>query len=347
MSPLITRKSSDDTKRAEAGAPQGILLDPSGAPAPRAETLSSCVRAPPSATHGRLPAALPPFPYGLEDLGPAAALRVTGPERESWLQGVQTNDLRAAPEDGAVEALFLGGKGRIVAEGLLFRSRDAVVVTTRADRLDALQAHLDGLLIMEDAEVSRAVGLRRLRFHPGDRPPAAPGLDDAASLLPLGAELLVTESRARELLAALPQRPAPAAVEAMRIALGVPAWGSDFDEAVTPLEAGLDRAISFSKGCYVGQEVVAMATYRGRVQWNLVRLEVAGPPPAVGSAIDPARGGKGRVTSAVAVGGLSLLLGRVHREQIVPGATVPLVDGREATVLGLPFGSRPGAGVCV
>jgi folate-binding protein YgfZ len=347
MSPLITRKSSDDSKSAEAAAPQGILLDPAGAPALRAAPLSSVVRTVTAAAHGRLPSVLPAFPQGLQDLGVAAALRITGPERESWLQGVQTNDLRCAPEGGAVEALFLGGKGRIVAEGLVFRYRDEIVVTTLADRLDALQAHLDGLLIMEDAEVSRALGLRRLRYMPGDRPPAAPGLDDAASSLPLGAELLVAEARAQELLASLPQRPAPEAVEALRVALGVPAWRRDFDERTTPLEAGLDRAISFTKGCYVGQEVVAMATYRGRVQWNLVRLEVKGPAPAAGSAIDPARGGKGRVTSAVQVGDFALLLGMVHRDKIVPEAKVQLEDGREATVLGLPFGSRPGAGVCV
>jgi folate-binding protein YgfZ len=347
MSPLITRKSSDDSKGADLGAPQGILLDSSGVPVPRAAPLSSVVRTVAAATHGRLPSVLPAFPKGLQDLGVAAGLRITGPERESWLQGVQTNDLRAAPEHGAVEALFLGGKGRIVAEGLVFRYRDELIVTTREGRLDALQAHLDGLLIMEDAEVSRAAGLHRLRYLPGDRPPALPGLDDAASLLPLGAELLVAEARAQELLAALPQRPDPEAVEAMRVALGVPAWGRDFDESTTPLEAGLDRAISFTKGCYVGQEVVAMATYRGRVQWNLVRLEVKGRAPAAGSAVDPARGGKGRITSAVQVGDVAILLAMVHRDKIVPEAKVQLEDGREATVLGLPFGSRPGAGVCV
>ncbi len=129
MSPLITRKSSDDSKGAELGAPQGILLDPAGAPVARAAPLSSVVRPVAAAAHGRLPSVLPAFPQGLQDLG-AAALRITGPEREAWLQGVQTNDLRAAPEGGAVEVLFLGGKGRIVAEGLLFRYRDEIVVTT-------------------------------------------------------------------------------------------------------------------------------------------------------------------------------------------------------------------------
>jgi folate-binding protein YgfZ len=346
MSPQITRKSSDDYKGSAAGAPEGILLDAAGQPAPRAGPLAQAVRTPFAVSHGVLPSATPPAPQGLVDLGPAAALRVTGPDRESWLQGVQTNDVRAAPEAGAFESLFLGGKGRIVAEAVTFRFRNELIVCTHASHLEVLHQHLDRLLIMEDAELSRAEGLHRLRYLPGERSPAAAGLGDAATPLALGYELLVTRPRALELLAALPDRPDPAQLEAFRIALGVPLFGRDFDETSTPLEAGLDRAISFSKGCYVGQEVVAMATYRGRVQWNLVRLEVEGPAPEPGLALDPKRGGKGRITSSAQVGGRALLLGTVHRDLIVPGTRVALESGREATVLGLPFGSRPGAGVC-
>jgi len=278
---------------------------------------------------------------GLEDLGPAAAVRVIGPERELWLQGMQTNDLAAAPLGGAVESAFLGGKGRLVAEGLLWRFADEVVVTTDPRRLEKLRAHLDKLLIMEDAELQDAPGLRRLRYFPGS---VSPAFDDEGFQGPLGFELLLSEARAQELLAAVPER--PQGIEAYRVALGVPRFGADLDEETTPIEAGLDRMISFGKGCYVGQEVVAMATYRGRVAWSLVRLEVAGAAPAIGSKLDPARGAKGRVTSAAQLGGVSLLLGYVHKESIVPGASVPLEDGRVARVLGLPFGSRPGGGVC-
>jgi folate-binding protein YgfZ len=335
MSPQVTFKSTEEKAPT---APQAL--------APR---LRDAARAPFVPSHGTAPAELPPAPAGLEDLGPAAALRVVGPEREMWLQGMQTNDLAAAPLGGAVEGAFLGGKGRLVAEALLWRFADEVVVTTAADRLEKLRAHLDKLLIMEDAELQDAPGLHRLRWFPGGTPPAGdPGATlsaDAEGFAgPLGFELLVPEARARELLAAIPER--PQGVEAYRIALGVPRFGKDLDEETTPIEAGLDRMISFGKGCYVGQEVVAMATYRGRVAWNLVRLEVEGPAPAEGSKLDAAHGAKGRVTSAVQIGGRSILLGYVHKESIVPGSTVGLEDGRTARVLGLPFGSRPGGGVC-
>jgi hypothetical protein len=92
-----------------------------------------------------------------------------------------------------------------------------------------------------------------------------------------------------------------------------------------------------------------MATYRGRVAWNLVRLQVEGAVPAPGARLDPSRpaqGKRGRVTSAMHAGGMSTLLGYVHKELIVPGSAVALEDGRTATVLGLPYGSLPGGGVC-
>jgi folate-binding protein YgfZ len=283
---------------------------------------------------------------GLQDLGPAAALRVVGPDREKWLQGMHSNDLSAAPFGGAVAGVFLGGKGRLVAEAMLWRRRDEVVITTDPGRLEILRAHLDKLLIMEDCELQEAPGLRRLRYFPSEVPPAEAPPDITGSLQPLGLELLLAEAEAQALLETLRDRPRPDQIEAFRIALGVPAWGSELSEETTPIEAGLDSMLSFTKGCYVGQEVVAMATYRGRVAWNLVRLEVQGAAPAPGSQIDPQRGGKGRVTSSTQVGSAGIFLGYVHKELIAPGSKVALEDGRTAVVLGLPYGSLPGAGVC-
>src|SRR5712671_685899 len=343
MSPQITFKST----QSRAPAPGEALTDSAGRPVPPAPSLGEIVLPVYRPSHGGPPDRLPAPPYGLSDLGPAAALRVIGPEREAWMQGMQTADVASIPLGGAAPALFLGGKGRLVAEGLLWRFPEELIVTTLPERLDALHEHLDKLLIMEDCELSRAEGLHRLRFTPGPDP-LGRFEDVTGALQPLGLELLVPEERASELIAALPAADA-AAVEERRVALGVPAWGSELDEETTPVDAGLDREISFGKGCYVGQEVVAMATYRGRVAWNLVRLQVAGAVPAPGARLDPSRpaqGKRGRVTSATQVGDVSVLLGYVHKELIVPGTQVALEDGRAATVLGLPYGSLPGAGVC-
>ena len=337
MSPQVTFKSSEDK------APR-TDVDTAGRPVPEAPHLRDAVRLPYVPSHGEAPSERPPAPVGLEDLGPAAAIRVVGPDREKWLQGMQSNDISAVPFGGAAAGAFLGGKGRLIAIGLLWRRRDELIVTTEPGRLDALRSHLDKLLIMEDCERQEAPGLRRLRYWPGDTPPRQVPEHIAGSAQPLGFELLLPELEAQSLLELLRDRPRPDLAEAFRVAAGVPKWGAELDEETTPIEAGLDPLLSFSKGCYVGQEVVAMATYRGRVAWNLVRLEVPGTAPAPGAKLG--EGGKGRVTSSTQVGSVALLLGYVHKELIVPGSTVPLEDGRIAKVLGLPFGSLPGAGVC-
>lgn len=330
MSPQVTFKSTEDR------LPQG------GSAAPR---LAEAVFRPQPPSHGSAPREMPLPPVGLLDLGPAPALRVTGPDREKWLQGMQSNDLGQAPAGGAVAALFLGGKGRLVADALIFRYPEECIVV--ADRIEVLQRHLDKLLIMEDCEMAPVTGLRRLRYCPGDRPPAA---DAVGSWQPLGFEMLLPEAEAQRILEAIEERVDPDRMEAYRVALGVPRWGPDLDEDVTPIEAGLDALLSFDKGCYVGQEVVAMATFRGRVSWNLARLEVDGPAPAPGTRVDPTRaagtGKRGRVTSSAQTGPAGVFLAYVHKELIVPGSTVALEDGRAATVLGLPAGSKPGAGVC-
>jgi folate-binding protein YgfZ len=232
----------------------------------------------------------------------------------------------------------------LVALALLWRRRDEVIVTTDPDRLTALRSHLDKLLIMEDCEMLEAPDLRRLRYWPSDAPPRAVPQNIVGSVQPLGFELLLPEAEAQSLLETVRDRPNPDQVEAWRIAAGVPKWGVDVAEDSTPIEAGLDPLLSFSKGCYVGQEVVAMATYRGRVAWNLVRLEVEGEAPPPGAKLGA--GGKGRVTSSTQAGSYGVFLGYVNKDLIVPGSVVALEDGRTARVLGLPYGSTPGAGVC-
>ncbi|MBS2023320.1 MAG: folate-binding protein YgfZ [Deltaproteobacteria bacterium] len=348
-SSVITRKSSEDNKvpaqALAAGVPPGVLIDAQGVPVGEAQLLSAWSEAAFVPSHGTMPSGALPSTRGFVDLGAAAALRVVGPDRESWLTGVTTADVKAAQAGGAVYSLFLNGRGRVVADGYVFRFADELVITTRPDRLDALHTHLDKLLIMEDAELSRATGRHRLRWV-GAPPDASLTEGVRGSPDALGFEVLLTADRAAQVLAQVPERADAGVLETLRIARGIPAWGQDFGEETTPLEAGLDRAIAFNKGCYVGQEVVAMATYRGRVQWNLVRLAMEGEVPQVGAQLDPARGGKGKVTSAAQLGAQAIALGVVHREKMAPGSVVDLADGRKATVLGLPYGSLPGAGVC-
>src|SRR4051812_40388577 len=230
MSPNVTFKSTGDREPQPAAPGQALAQAPS---------LANVTRASYTPSHGTAPGRMPEAPYGLLDAGSAAALRVIGPDREKWMQGMQTADISAAPFGGGVAGSFLDGKGKLVAEGTIFRFPEEIVVAVLPERMQALQAHLDRLLIMEDCEISAAEGLRHLLFCPGEEP-----LGRFAEVTgvsgPLGLEVLVPESRAGELVSALPAAD-PAAVEAYRVAIGLPAWGSELDEESTPVEAGLDR----------------------------------------------------------------------------------------------------------
>ena len=114
MSPNVTFKSTED-RDPQAAAPGQALA--------QAPSLADVTRTSYTASHGTAPDPMPDAPYGLLDGGPAAALRVIGPEREKWIQGMQTADISAAPLGGGVAGSFLDGKGKLVAEAPSSASR--------------------------------------------------------------------------------------------------------------------------------------------------------------------------------------------------------------------------------
>src|SRR5436305_13956142 len=129
MSPNVTFKSSED--RVPQPAAHGQALE-------RAPSLAGFVRASYTPSHGTAPARLPSPPSGLLDLGPAAALRVIGPDREKWMQGMQTADVAAIPYGSGAGGGSLAGTGRLVAAGIIFRLPEECAVLSRPVRSDAL-----------------------------------------------------------------------------------------------------------------------------------------------------------------------------------------------------------------
>jgi folate-binding protein YgfZ len=134
------------------------------------------------------------------------------------------------------------------------------------------------------------------------------------------------------------------ALEALRIEAGMPRFGIDMTEDTIPLEAGIEgRAISFTKGCYVGQEVIIRILHRGhgRVARRLVGLSLDGEDaPSPGSAVSAAGRDVGAITSAVFSPGLqrAIALGYVHRDASASGTSVTVgAAGTPATVTDLPF----------
>ena len=166
-----------------------------------------------------------------------------------------------------------------------------------------------------------------------------------------GFEVYVERANAGALMAALTAAGVPqldeATSEALRIEAGVPRFHRDMDEETIPLEAGIEgRAISFTKGCYVGQEVVIRVLHRGhgRVARKLVGIAMTGPqaPPA-GARIRSGDREIGEVTSSTVSPALQhpIALGYVHRDFVEPGTTIT-VDGMDGTVSALPFVRRGG-----
>src|SRR5262249_41072722 len=133
-----------------------------------------------------------------------------------------------------------------------------------------------------------------------------------------------------------------ATAEAIRIESGTPRFHRDMDEDTIPLEAGIEgRAISLTKGCYVGQEVIIRVLHRGhgRVARRLVGLRLSGAKvPGAGAPVRSGDREVGRMTSATWSPALSqtIALAYLHRDFVAPGTAVT-IDDDEAEVVGLPF----------
>lgn len=285
------------------------------------------------------------------DLG---AFAVTGGERLPWLNGLVTQDVgKLAPGAGAY-GLAVGKTGKIAAEIWFLALADRVLVLAARDRLEMLREHFDKHLIMEDAEMGPPLDRAAIFAHG----PLAGALvaearaqgGDAAMVDWTGrgdaAVLLAPEGGLDAMLSALLAKAGPAAAlateagwEALRIAWGLPRFGVDYDDQTLPQEASLEKvAVSFTKGCYLGQETVFMVEKRGHPKKRLVRLAVegGGELPAGAEIVLPEGGAAGTLTSATQApeGGL-LALGSVKHKHAVADTPL-LVGGRAARVLGEP-----------
>ena len=196
---------------------------------------------------------------------------VRGPDAEDFLQRMLSNDVTQAPCD----ALLLTPKGRIVAPvRVLRRASDDFLVLTEAGLGEALRATLLRARFAAKCQIERERHASVLVWD-GDFSRAEEQLD--AEVEPTAGE--------EEL-------------ERARIEAGVPAWGKELDDSILPAEAGLDEThISFTKGCYPGQEPVARLHYRGHANRGLRVLQVENAQPGAEIRYD----GKvvGRITSAV------------------------------------------------
>jgi folate-binding protein YgfZ len=301
---------------------------------------------------------------------------VSGVDRASYLQGLLTNDIVALASGRGCYAAYLTAQGRMIADVHVYELGDVILLTMSGDVKDAVMTKLDQFIFGEDVQLGDVTSTFAQIAVVGPQAAGAvarvvSGVDaDALGALPEhgnlraqwaggaaivvrvtdtgepGFDLFVEQPRAAELTAALSTidvAPVDAATaEAIRIESGVALFHRDMDEETLPLEAGIEsRAISFTKGCYVGQEVVIRVLHRGhgRVARKLVGLVFGGSqPPAPGAKIRAGDREIGEVTSSTASPALQkpVALGYVHRDFVEPGTKVS-VDGAGGEVTALPF----------
>jgi folate-binding protein YgfZ len=285
--------------------------------------------------------------------GDRGVLAVTGADRLAWLQGLLTNDVLALPIGGVCDAAYLTAQGRMITDLRVFNLPDRVLLDVPASLAEALQTRLDALLFSEDAQIAhRSSELLIVDVHgpaAGDVVEGVGMIRDDAFDLP-GYTAFVPSSDIELFVKELTRRGAMETtletLDIVRIEAGRPAFLVDMDEHTIPLEAGLqNRAISFSKGCYVGQEVIVRITHRGggRVARKLVGLRLSkGPVPTAGEPLLSDGKEVGRLTSAAwspAVGA-GIALGYVQRDFTAMGTRLNIGNEpaqRSAEVTALPF----------
>ncbi len=313
----------------------------------------------------------------LATVAPRGVVAVSGRDRGSYLHGLLTNDTASLAPGTGCYAAWLTPNGRMTVDMHVFESGDLILLDVPAASVADLVARLEQFVFTEDVQVADlGADLDRLEVHgPEAGAVIARALGEPSELLGIGAwpqyrnvrvprgdagvvvarvdrlgvpgfvlyvargeradcEARLTEAGARSVSAE--------AVEAARIEAGWPVYGVDMDETIIPLEAGIEsRAISMTKGCYVGQEIIVRVLHRGqgRGAKKLVGLRVDGDAPLDrGEKLDGETHEAGWVTSSAVspVHGV-VALAYVQRASAPPGVRLRTASGRQVEVSALPI----------
>jgi aminomethyltransferase len=305
---------------------------------------------------------------GVYDLSSRVQISLTGSDRVRWLNGMVTNNIRDLAVGRGVYAFLLNPQGRILGD-LYARNRgDSITVETDQAQSEKLVATFDHYIIMDDVEVStlsevttigiagpkarqtlHAVGLEILGLEPLQfvqmtwrNIPVTVARSDNASLetyeVWLSSDMVTA---LRDALTKAGAKPVSAdAMELLRISSGIPRYGQDIRERDLPQETEQQRALNFSKGCYVGQEIVERIRSRGAVHRMFTGFNVEGELPALGAKIQSEDKDVAEITSTaslpVAGGERRVALGYIRREIATPGKQLQS-GSTQLSVATLPF----------
>lgn len=271
-------------------------------------------------------------------------LSVEGGDAVSFLHAMLTQDVESMEVGEVRSACQVDRKGRMIADLWLRRETGGVQVDLQSDLLDVVRENLERYLISEDVrlEVPEEMAVILLLGPEAPEIVQREGLSAWPVRETRGPDFHLLSDQPdllkRRLRGAGAQEIGGETLNRLRIEAGRPWFGKEIDGNSFPMEIGLEEAISYSKGCYIGQETIARVRYRGQLKKGLYGVRIPGGPPAEGSPV--ADSGK-TLASLLSVAGpagagdsLGLLL--LRREDQTPGRPVQ-VAGRAATLEPLPF----------
>lgn len=303
---------------------------------------------------------------GIYRLDQRAKLQLTGSDRVRWLNGMVSNNIRDLALGHGVYAFLLSPQGRILGDMWAYNLGETILLDTDRSQVAKLRETFEHYIIMDDVEVAdvsetiAAIGL--------SGPKASDVLKsagfDSSTLQPLEIREIAWEGLRATIVRGewndyaiwcAPhdqqkvwdaisrtggQAVKASALEVQRVLRGVPQYGVDIRERDLPQETGQERALNYSKGCYIGQEIVERIRSRGAVHRHFVGFAVEGTLPSPGTKVQADGKEVGEITSAVALpaelGDFGAAIGYIRREFSTEGKAVS-IDGSPATVRELPF----------
>ena len=317
---------------------------------------------------------------GIVDLSHRGRLRLTGSDRVTYLHRIISNDVEGLSVGEGNYATILTNRGKIIADMKVYVFEDSIGIETNAETTSILYQELDKYLIADDvtiedfSENTGAVGVhgpksaellkevygfdvrdlheyhslvdevdgrRIVCIRANETGEVGYNLCTASESIEWLWDTILTKGRTFDA-----EPVGLTALDSLRIEAGIPRYGAELDDSIFPGEAELERAISFEKGCYIGQEIVARMKYRGHPNRLLRGFEIASDiPPRSGDRLLDEDKDVGWITSAVVSPTLGQTIGmgyvRVAFTDEGSEVTVETTNGRvDATVRLLPVYQR-------
>jgi folate-binding protein YgfZ len=288
---------------------------------------------------------------GVYDLSSRAKIRLTGSDRVRWLNGMVTNNIRDLAQNHGVYCFLLNAQGHIQADLYAYNLGDSLLVDADSSQRDKIVAHFDHFIISDDVEVTdisttltaigvagpkagtvlRAAGIQAAELNPLELTTPKCECDCAClqctlvrgdnatgSAYEIWLKPAQRESTWKALLSAGATAVGSSALDLLRISHGIPRFRIDIRERDLPQETGQARALNFTKGCYLGQEIVERIRSRGAVHRQFTAFLVEGALPGPGAKIHADDKEVGEITSSVNLplpaGDRPVALGYLRRE---------------------------------